>query len=382
MPDPNLSHLDGVPNVARLNAIVDALRAVDAFSLGGGGTSENQPTGRVIAFRRRSPFWAQITGGTNPYSWNYVARTSSGWTTIANGGTTTTAPAYELNARTDVPSGRVVQMREGYQDDFRFLDLRRGGGGTTICIVACYPAIPVYGALVQVYTSSGGTLVASCTTGSSGCCSVPVTGSYYVTVTDAYGTVVYSGTQTLSGTVTIAIGDTNYVCCGGYLIPKSLTLTDASGSYSFVYQGVGGGLPTWACVFDITAMSTPLVPNGSPYFPTCKWGTTGSGPISICYSMTCNSSSTPSFTLQRTWNVAYPDGVTPGYFQDSPLVISGWPQCFCGGSASCNGLGNVCNFSVCSVNPTTGAPFALSCSPTPNVGNVTSDPLGSVAISA
>lgn len=258
-----------------------------------------------------------------------------------------------------------------------------GGWGTcccgpaTICITACYPAVPVYGALIQIYSDSGYTnLVASCTTPSSGCCDFNLSGTYYVKVTDTYGTVVFQGRETLAGTVTIAISSGgDYVCCGGYLIPQNLTLTDAIGSLSFAYYP-NYYYPIWYGGHSATLLSCSVTtPNN-----VCVAAAPSYGPVRVCYQMTCVVGTQPVFSIQRSWSWVYEQGTLNAiWYQDPTGFVAGQP-CVTSPPASCgNPHTDTSSFGA---NPSSDSPFALSGTPVPATGNATTEPIsGIVAIS-
>lgn len=239
--------------------------------------------------------------------------------------------------------------------------------GTTICVEAC-GTLHVYGALVQVWTdSTKTTLVAQCTTGTGGCCTVSVSGPYYVTVIMS-GTVEYAGTVTLTGTVTLLLGSAGFICCGGYAIPYTLTLTDALGSLTLSHVPASNP-PAWTGGRSASvSSSTVTTPNNT----SCLVAAPTVGPVSICYQMICVSTSSPLFSLARYWSwVDY--GPTPEYFQDQTSVVPGvaCPQ---------SGPSALCTFgydtSTGKANPTTSSPFAISFALAPLPGNVMADPVG------
>lgn len=249
---------------------------------------------------------------------------------------------------------------------------------TTICVKQCYPYIPLSGATVSVYTAQGGTLLASCTTGSNGCCTLKLSGSYYVTVVDTYGTQVFGGTETLTagGTTSIVVDDSNYVCCGGYAIPKTLTLTDAAGSVTIAYNS---SVPDWDGGHAVQLSSEPII-NGS----TCQVGSASVGPVRVCYQLTCNASASPVFTLQRAWSYFPGTSPTPpGYYQD-PTGFTPGAGCYTSPPGNCGGP--YVDTATGSANPSSGSPFAISFTLTDSAGNVMPDPIatggGTVAISA
>lgn len=125
------------------NALVDATR--EALSLTGsdGLHVHVGPMGRLIALARDESILARITGGSNPYTWNYVLRnTSGGWVDVGPGG----GNAWHCNGSPSIPSGKIVELIPGYQGDFTF-QLHRccGTTGPTCQPWACFcdPMPPV-----------------------------------------------------------------------------------------------------------------------------------------------------------------------------------------------------------------------------------------------
>ncbi len=257
----------------------------------------------------------------------------------------------------------------------RWVAERPTGNRTTVCVTACSPAVPIYG--VTVTLLSGSTTVASGTTGSGGCITFPVSGTYTVQVRMG-GTLVYSGSRTLppGGTTTIAISTTGIVCCGGYAIPQNMTLTDAAGSISFIYYP-NSFSPTWYGGHAVTLLSSSATtPNN-----VCIVAAPSQGPVRVCYMMTCQSGSSPVFSVQRSWSWVYQQGtLTPIWYQDSTGFIAGQP-CATSPPAACGSPHT--DTSTFSANPAAGSAFALSGTPASSAGNATSDPVGgSIAISA
>ena len=251
-------------------------------------------------------------------------------------------------------------------------------GGTTICVTTC-GALPAYGVTIQLL--SGGSVVASCVTSSSGCCFFAQSGTFTVQVLVG-GTLEYSGTQTLSGgTITIPLGSNGgFVCCGTYAIPRTLTLTGPGGSTSFVYDAADSGrfgAPLWTGGYSVQAMSaTVTTPGGS-----CVVAAPSNGPVRICYQMFCHSAQNPAFAIQRSWSWVYqPGSLTPIYFQD-PTGFTPGQLCATAPPAICgNPLTDTASFAA---NPTTTSPFVLTGTPVDAGSNATVDPdAGSVTISA
>jgi hypothetical protein len=271
--------------------------------------------------------------------------------------------AGDFAVATAVGSGRWVSDRKS--------------GTTSICLTVC-SGVPVYSATIQLWTTgSNSSLVASCTTTTSGCCSFTQTGSYIVKVYVS-GTLEYSATRTLNrATISIALSSgSNVVCCGGYAIPTTLTLTDAAGSLSFVYYP-NYYSPIWYGGHSVSRLSCSVTtPNN-----VCVAAAPSQGPVKACYQMICNAGSQPTFSIQRAWSWVYQQGtLTPIWYQDPSGITPGQP-CTTAPPASCGSPHtDTASFSA---NPSSTSPFALSGTPAAAAGNYTSDPVGgTVAISA
>jgi hypothetical protein len=257
----------------------------------------------------------------------------------------------------------------------RWVAERGGGSRTTICVGVC-GGLPVYGAVITVL--SGSNVVATCTTGSNGCCQLPIAGTYTVRVTVG-GTLEYSATRTLppGATTTISLGgNSGLVCCGGYAIPQILTLTDAAGSLTFVYDP-NYYYPLWTGGHSVQRQSCSVTtPNN-----ICIVAPPSNGPVRICYQMICHAGQNPTFAVQRSWSWVYQQGtLTPIWYQDDSGFAPGQfcitaPPAICG-----NPLTDTASFGA---NPSSASPFVLSGTPAPAASNATSDPVGgSIAISA
>jgi hypothetical protein len=258
----------------------------------------------------------------------------------------------------------------------RWVAERGGAAGVDICVTAC-GSLPVPGASVTLQAEAGGPVLYSGSTGASGCLSLPASGSYYLTIAIS-GTVAYQYQHTLpaSGTATFSVGSSGLVCCGGYAIPQALTLTDAAGSISFVYDA-GSSPPTWFGGHAVQQLSSTITtPDG-----ICTAAPPSPGPVRVCYQMTCNSGQDPTFTVFRSWSWVYQQSPNPPiWFQDPTGFIPGG-YCITAPPPSCgNPLTDTAAFGA---NPAPGGPFALSGTPAPAPSNATGDPVGgSVAISA
>jgi len=258
----------------------------------------------------------------------------------------------------------------------RWVAERGGATGTKLCVTAC-GNVPVSGAAITLL--SGSQVVATATTGADGCCQLPVSGTYTVQV--AIGDkVVFDAARTLlsGGTTSLSVGSTGLVCCGGYAIPQVLTLTDAIGTISLVYDSTDGlFVPTWFGGHAVARLSsTVTTPNN-----ICTTQPPTEGPVRVCYQLTCNAGQSPTFNLTRSWSWVYRQGNAPPIWFQDPTGFSSGQYCITAPPLLCgNPLTDTASFGA---NPAPGGPFALSGSPAPAAGNATSDPIwGSIAISA
>jgi hypothetical protein len=178
------------PATKAQNALIDAINANGSLRVAIGSTLRlhDSPIGRLIAKEGFEPIEAIITGGSNPYSWDFAAHTSSGPIDLAPGGTTSNMPAYEINGDTHVPAGSAVILYQGSGTDVRFQYRRLGCGSGTINVFATSCGVSLSGVpTVSVsVTDPHGTVVGSCT-GLPCSVNVPVGATYTVTVTGDCG---------------------------------------------------------------------------------------------------------------------------------------------------------------------------------------------------
>lgn len=235
-----------------------------------------------------------------------------------------------------------------------------------ICFTACF--VPVQGA---TFTVTG---LGSCVTGSDGCCDAPwlTSGSHTWTAVDSGGTTICSGggTWTAGTTNTKNCTPSDGVCCGSYYIPNNLTATDALGSFGMAYTGTDiSGNPQWEGCRVVTVTSATADTSGG----TCNVpGPPASGPVRICYIMTCQSSGSPAFTIVRIWPFITTNGGILTYFQDPTTCGSGPcnnpPPLLCGSP-------NVSTASGSAASATT-TPFSVSFSLSTDPGAALPDPVG------
>ena len=188
------------------------------------------------------------------------------------------------------------------------------------------------------------------------------------------GSVVSSATKSLAcNRTTIGLTKAPVVCCRGYAIPDSLTLTDAAGSLGFVYLS-GSSPPSWYGGHAVTQTSCPVTtPAG------CAWS--GHHRADLCRAAinTCHAGSNPTFGLQCAWSRVYESGtLTPIWYQDP----GGFPAGICTTAPPASCGSPLTNTASDAENPTLTSPFMISFSPSPAGGNATGDPVGgSVSIS-
>lgn len=252
---------------------------------------------------------------------------------------------------------------------------------TTVCVTACTPSISLVGAVVTV----GGH---SCTTGSTGCCTISglATGTYSYTVVYE-GKTILSGSRsfTSGGTVTLNAGTpSGFVCCGDCLIPTTLYLTDSNGTWTMPYDTSSN---RWSVCYSITV--TGYTNSGSA--GSCTVVGPGSITLYVFYRAACQSGSN-GLNVTQEWTALCPTcpqgpcsgGLTGpyGYFE-SPngctFYESGPGGCYmCTGASTSNpfidAIGDTIAWSSCN-------PFSLSGSL--GGGSATTPPGGSsIAISS
>ena len=98
----------------------------------------------------------------------------------------------------------------------------------SFCVTAA-GGINISGATVSIYNNSGlGTLIGSCTTIGSGCCTINVgaSGTYWAVVS-ATGYTSFAGSETVAcnGTTTFSLTNTSSTCAGCISIPTTLHAT-------------------------------------------------------------------------------------------------------------------------------------------------------------
>jgi hypothetical protein len=193
------------------------------------------------------------------------------------------------------------------------------------------------------------------------------------------GGVTYpQGTHSLAGgTITIVVppSDVPVVCCGGYMIPYNLTLTDAVGSLSFVYYP-GYFFPIWYGGHSVDLLSCSVTTPDN----VCVAAQPSVGPVKVCYQMICDAGSSPVYSVQRSWSWVYQQGtLTPIWYQDPSGIAPGQP-CTTAPPGSCGSPHtDTAGFAA---NPSPADPFTISGTPVDVVGNYTPDPVGgSVVIS-
>jgi hypothetical protein len=211
-----------------------------------------------------------------------------------------------------------------------------GSCSTTICVVACGIGIP--GSTVSVL--SGGSTVATGTTGSTGCVSltIPAAGAQSVTVTiPGFPANTSSQTLTCGGTTTINLGSppTGGVCCGATTsspcncapYPETIFITDDCGTTALTSTGGAEWVGCTSCGASGGATNTTTEGGGQ----LCA---EAGGQVSIRYTVGCSPSSSSgdcesgtsatTWSVVRTWFVCIPsDTNCPPLYCQNPFSTDG-----------------------------------------------------------
>jgi hypothetical protein len=157
---------------------------------------------------------------------------------------------------------------------------------------------------VQIYNTSGGTLLYSLTTDSSGHISLP-TGTYWIQSADG----LFAGpsfTVSTPSSITLTAA-TNYVCnscCSPLPAPRTLSITDVRGSHVATWNAT---LNHWATPTTNGTWSAPtyLCSDNVSYIARCTYGMNDcnvivdSGPCPYYYIIFCTGAN--KFQITRTW---------------------------------------------------------------------------------
>lgn len=177
-----------------INDLVDGATALNDFGVTTPLTLTDGPDGPQIAYGDPEGFWARITGGSNPYSYQEVMWYGGAQHDVTGGrtGTTSVRPAYDANGITTLPVGWVDFLRPAFPGEYVFQSVRYGTAsctGTLTVNVKCGGVTNLSGATVSV--TLGATTVSGTTNAS---------GNVVLTL-NAAGT--WAGTVTLAGYATI-----------------------------------------------------------------------------------------------------------------------------------------------------------------------------------
>ena len=219
---------------------------------------------------------------------------------------------------------------------------------------------------VQIYNTSGGTLLYSLTTDSTGHISLP-TGTYWIQSADGFfAGPSFTVSTPATITLTVATGAVCVSCCP-MAIPNILSITDVRGSF----------LATWSTIFNEWRTPTTTGTWGAPYLCSgnvsyiarCSAGVNDcnvivdSGPCPYYYSIRCISAG--KFKIARTW-----------YELDCGGGIYMYQVCNC----IVNLSGSVGTSSTGLITVTCGA-IAFSGTPTFDSGHMADPVGGSVSVS-
>ena len=232
---------------------------------------------RVARLTRRAPIFAKLSGSSSPYSFTEQVETSPG--TWANGPTTGSANAYEVNGKASL-NNKVVRL---YPDPFgkwRFQWMAKdaapsGGGGT--CSTGSFPVlilgckeIPLPGATVTIIgpglaigtgtTNSSGMITFSMTGKPTGIYSITVTHSRFQT-TVAFALVDCGANSTVVVQLLPATGYQCLLCDGPLPIKETLHASPPWGpSFTMTYQSTGFYAGSWIGTSPLTLEAYTSVP--------------------------------------------------------------------------------------------------------------------------
>ncbi len=168
------------------------------------------------------------------------------------------------------------------------------GCTTKICVTGC--GANIVGDTVQI--KSGVTVIASGTTGMSGCVTlaIPSAGSYTVVVIDpTFGTNTSTHTLSCGGMITIALTTPSLgCCCNGCPLPSAgMMLTDLNGTWNL--SNVSSCI--WSVCYQLSGVT---VMNVAFVAGHCVCTGTVTGDLWISYGVICNTGSN-TITVLRAW---------------------------------------------------------------------------------
>jgi len=200
---------------------------------------------------------------------------------------------------------------------------------------------PVAGITVDIYDHSGGTLLASGTSGANGkVCTTLATGTYYV-VPSGGGTCVWTpGNRSLVCNSTITIVGTvpgGVTCCGTCAIPSILTLTDSVGSCTLTLSG-----STWAGSIMAPVATVDMILVGG----VCKLCQNIGMGTKVVYTITCSGG---VISVLRGWSCIGCGNFAPGFWGGSFNAACNPPVDF-----GCSPFGFAGNLTCCVGNSEIG----------------------------
>ena len=282
------------------------------------------------------------------------------------------------------------------------------GCNTTICAGnrCCAASSVGAGTLVQIYTVGGGTLIVQGTTTSGGCVTLDIgtAGTYDVHITFAgTTTVIVESSQSLTcgGTKTYSgLNPGNVFCCQCCLMNNTSTvgnsdlfLTDVLGTINLTYGldctgFICGGVGTGCWVGNVN----PSV-NIVQYNLTTNVCSVVSGTAQVCYTVTCNSTGSPtvwSVTVTRTWWIDWCEGglhlcdPLPGSYTfaycGDPTSSGGHPCCASGGGTGSFATSGQATATLSVPSGITCNPFSWSSSLATVGSPVMPDPIGGTVV--
>jgi len=223
-----------------INGLVDMASDLSKISATPPLQISDTPDGPQLSYGEAKGFWARLTGGSNPYSYQEVTWYGGAQHDVTGGrtGTTSVRPAYDVNGITTLPSGHVDFLRPGAPGEYVFQSVKYGssgcGTGTIPFNVKGCSSANIPGVLVTL-TGPGG-YSASGTTDASGNVTFSIVGypagtySYSAALapyTTATGTKVATCSSNSTTNITLAV-PSGYFCCGPCNVPLPTTINATS----------------------------------------------------------------------------------------------------------------------------------------------------------
>lgn len=131
-----LNNPQGKKSIGAIGTAVNAAEKLDHLIGSGTIVVNHSAAGVIIEDRRKYGFWAEITGGSQPYA--FTEQVDDGAGVLADDlrtGTTTVNPAYDILGNTSVAAGNIVWMEPAKGGNGYLFDStgKSGTGGSCCC---------------------------------------------------------------------------------------------------------------------------------------------------------------------------------------------------------------------------------------------------------